>query len=207
MQSRLDVSTLLPSYEELREPGKVTELIDSAGTMRQGISDRSHKSLCLELAMCVHAALFIVINDEWTSFCEWAELDATDIPKDVNVLYAVLLHYAGYNTDGRKKASRYKRALSQLFKERVPAVEVYGKLANGGVDGLLKNPDGSGEKRRTKAPAMDLMKISKPGTYETTLPAGGSQRVLITSDDGGHYEITVATLDSKPRKRIKLHPK
>jgi len=200
----LDLPPKLPDDPVLSGQG-VVDLIDKARVMRSAFNSRSQKSLCHELTMCVHAALHITNQDQWDNFCEWSELDARTMPDKAGVLYSVLLEYTGKDTDGRKAASRYKRALRSLFEGQTPALVIYEELRRGGVDGLLGNAKPRVD--RKKALSLPSVTISTPGTYRTELLPGTSHKFLVSSKLGGIYELTVRKVQGKAKRAIKLHKK
>jgi hypothetical protein len=197
----LDLPPALPSAADLNENDQLFQLVARARSMRRRADTSSRKSLHHELTMCYHAALFIISYDgSWESFCRRKNHDAPRPRSDSKVLQAVLLEYTGDDLDGRKKASRYKRALEGLFANKTPPLVVFAQLQNdGGVDGLLKSRPGMEQVPRKTT--LKSITVTDPGLYNVVLPPDARQKlVLATGDEGAEYEVKI-TKKIAARKR------
>ncbi len=202
----LDLPPVLPSRADLKDGDQLYALVVRARSMRRRADAFGRKSLHHELTICYHVALIIIAEEGgWDRFIRGKNHDIRKPRSDLKVLQAVLVEYTGDDLDGRKKASRYKRALQGLFESRTPPLEVFEKLTEGGVDGLLKSRPESLEQVPRKANLKPIT-ITEAGLRNFRLPAHTRQTVVLATDAAG-ATFQLRTMKSSPVAKSVLRPK
>lgn len=161
------IGFIIPRAEILARSDGPSEVIMELRSQSQAADARRTKTLYVELATCFHVAAYIRERPmRWSDFCVYCEHDEIAYVGDHKILYEMLKGYTGHDTDGLKKASRYNRALIDLFNSKKTSMDAFRALNAYSVDGLLKGC------RPQSIPARDsLRKPLRITTMETVTGA------------------------------------